>query len=613
MKIKFFLILFLFISFFCNSQQNNSLDSISKLENKVSKEYFLQLILSLEYDKALTDSKKLLKLSKKATKIAYALKDKSAIAKSYRLQSLAYHFSSNFDLAIAYTIKAANLFEEINDIENSGFSYIELGWKLKYFNLQNAILYMKKGITILENSDTKNYNLIEGYNNYGTLKSFKNELDSAMFFHKKSLSLAKHKNDDIGIPFAHTNIATVLIKNKKFYLAEKHLDSSMQIRKNKNDIYGIADSYLYYGDLFFEKKAYNKAINNFKKAKIISEKNSYFPLKKYATLLLQKSYDSLQNYKESLKYYHEYSKMKDSVDNISAKNKIAELEIEYETTKKEKEIAQQKKQLLEKELAIKNRNLYAILLAAALLILGIVFFAAYKRNQFKKKQLQKEIDLKDALATIKTQNRLQEQRLRISRDLHDNIGSQLTFIISSVDNLKYITKDANEKLKDKLSNISSFTSETIHQLRDTIWAMNKNEVTVEDLHARILSFIEKAKNATENIEFSIDYNIDKNKSFTSLEGMNIFRVVQEAINNAIKYANATNISVIFSKNKNNLHISIIDNGNGFDIKKVALGNGLSNMEKRMSEIEGNVSVNSEINKGTAIQLSLNPKKATNNL
>mgnify|MGYP000315454022 CR=1 FL=1 len=116
------------------------------------------------------------------------------------------------------------------------------------------------------------------------------------------------------------------------------------------------------------------------------------------------------------------------------------------------------------------------------------------------KHLQKEIDLKAALATIKTQNRLQEQRLRISRDLHDNVGSQLTFIISSLDNLKYVTKDTNTKLKEKLSNISSFTSDTIYQLRDTIWAMNKNEISIEDLHTRILSFIEKAKTEQLSIE-----------------------------------------------------------------------------------------------------------------
>ena len=91
---------------------------------------------------------------------------------------------------------------------------------------------------------------------------------------------------------------------------------------------------------------------------------------------------------------------------------------------------------------------------------------------------------------IELQNKLHEQRLAISRDLHDNIGAQLTFIISSVDSLKYAFADGNPKLEDKLNNISSFTKETIYELRDTIWAMNKEEITIEDLKTRISNFIE---------------------------------------------------------------------------------------------------------------------------
>ena len=103
-----------------------------------------------------------------------------------------------------------------------------------------------------------------------------------------------------------------------------------------------------------------------------------------------------------------------------------------------------------------------------------------KNQKMKTLQLQKENELKDALLKIETQNRLQEQRLQISRDLHDNIGAQLTFIISSVDSLKYAFADGNPRLEDKLNNISSFTKETIYELRDTIWAMNKEEITIEN-------------------------------------------------------------------------------------------------------------------------------------
>ena len=144
-----------------------------------------------------------------------------------------------------------------------------------------------------------------------------------------------------------------------------------------------------------------------------------------------------------LKRYQEATIIGDSIYQVVSQvydtrfaDKISEMETKYKTAEKEKEILQQKEELLAQELSIKNRTLIALLLISALVILGIISFFEYKKNQFKRNQLQKEIDLKDALSKIKTQNRLQEQRLRISRDLHDNIGSQLTFIISSLDNFK---------------------------------------------------------------------------------------------------------------------------------------------------------------------------------
>src|SRR5690606_7568364 len=135
-------------------------------------------------------------------------------------------------------------------------------------------------------------------------------------------------------------------------------------------------------------------------------------------------------------------------------------------------------------------------------------------------------------------NSLQEQRLTISRDLHDNIGAQLTFIISSIENLQYGFKITNEKLTNKLTNISSFTKETIYELRDTIWAMNKDKISLEDLQIRTTNFIEKAAIASEGMElkFDVDPELNKDTTFTSVQGMNIYRIIQEAINNALKYA-----------------------------------------------------------------------------
>src|SRR5690606_18559390 len=215
------------------------------------------------------------------------------------------------------------------------------------------------------------------------------------------------------------------------------------------------------------------------------------------------------------------------------------------------------------------------------------------------RQLQKESELKTALAKIETQNKLQEQRLRISRDLHDNIGAQLTFIISSIDNLKFGFTDISEKLGQKLTGISQFASQTIYELRDTIWAMNKENITFEDLQARIANFIEQAKNASEKTEFSfnIEKNVDETHVFSSVEGMNIYRINQEAVNNALKYAAADEDEVNISKEKNKHQIEIADNGKGFDPNTTEMGNGLNNMKKRAREIGGTLQIKSS-KKGT---------------
>jgi signal transduction histidine kinase len=187
--------------------------------------------------------------------------------------------------------------------------------------------------------------------------------------------------------------------------------------------------------------------------------------------------------------------------------------------------------------------------------------------------------------------------------LHDNIGAQLTFIISSIDNLKYAFK-IPDKLGEKLKNISEFTSTTIYELRDTIWAMNKSEITFEDLQIRISNFIEKANIASQNVEFNFNVtnSVDKSASFTSLKGMNIYRIIQEGLNNALKYSNASQISVNIDEEDGKMSITILDDGIGFEKDKIKFGNGLLNMQKRAADINASISIDSMPSSGTRISI-----------
>ena len=142
-------------------------------------------------------------------------------------------------------------------------------------------------------------------------------------------------------------------------------------------------------------------------------------------------------------------------------------------------------------------------------------------------------------------------------------------------------------------------------MRDTIWAMNKSEISFDDLYSRISNFIDKADLATHNIVFEFDVEESlKRKVFSSVEGMNIYRIIQEAVNNSIKYSEASKIEVKINKLNQSISISIVDNGKGFDISKVELGNGLNNMKKRAKEIQGELMIVSDKGEGVNVELQL---------
>jgi signal transduction histidine kinase len=312
-------------------------------------------------------------------------------------------------------------------------------------------------------------------------------------------------------------------------------------------------------------------------------------------------YEAKNDYKMASEFYKKKGVFQDSIQKLSNVKQLQELETKYQTAKKDTEIAKNRAELAENELKIKQKNTIIFGSLGFAFVLGLLGYLLYNQQKIKNNQLIKEVELKAALVKIETQNKLQEQRLQISRDLHDNIGSQLTFIISSIDNLKYFDI-AKEKLVSKFDNISGFTKNTITELRDTIWAMNKNAISVEDLQIRITNFIDNAQLATHGIsfDFSIEDSVNAAHEFSSFEGMNIYRIIQESVNNAVKYANASQIKILLKQENNKMIFSIKDNGIGFSESEIELGNGLNNMKKRALELNANFKIISEKEKGTTV-------------
>lgn len=215
--------------------------------------------------------------------------------------------------------------------------------------------------------------------------------------------------------------------------------------------------------------------------------------------------------------------------------------------------------------------------------------------------------LRKKLRESEVQQKLQFERERISRDLHDNVGAHLTYIIQSLDNISFkIVKTPPGEAVEKIDSLGEFARGTMQQLRETIWAINKEEISVQALKDKIQEHLNRLAAAVGNIRFSVQLAAEADAVLKPSQAIHIFRLVQESLNNAIKHSGAQAIEVQLSLVKNNLLlVSIRDDGKGFDANAIFEGHyGLENMKSRISEIGGKMLIDSEPAKGTEVKFEV---------
>ena len=482
----------------------------------------------------------------------------------------------------------------------------------KYHDFENyakGTFYGKKGYELAKNAKKPNNDFISyALNTLAINFDDWNFPEKALLYHKKNFEYQKGK-DTLKLGTTYNNIGNTLLKMKKFQEASRWFNRCLKIYEvtllKKDDAY-----YYNFATVYTNLAQIATDLNNFEKAEKLFVKAKYFCIKStnaeklrdyyYQNAKFNKKRKDLQ---KTIDSQESYIKLRDSIFNKDRDRSLADLEAKYQNEKKEREIVANKSKILESEFLLKQKNNQFLLVGLLLIGFLVVGFLMYRQQKLKNTQQAQTFELKQAISQIETQNKLQNQRLAISKDLHDNIGAQLTFIISSVETAKFAPEIANTKLGNKLTKISDFTKDTIIELRDTIWAMNSSEISFEDLQIRISNFIEKANDVSENsiFKFTIDANLN-NIKLSSITGMNIYRTIQEAVNNALKHASAPEIVVAISAINDKINILITDNGFGFNKDAVMQGNGLQNMQKRIEEIGGTFNIKSEPGKGTKISI-----------
>ena len=290
-----------------------------------------------------------------------------------------------------------------------------------------------------------------------------------------------------------------------------------------------------------------------------------------------------EKYKLSMMHYKKAIALKDTLFNQEKNDEITRKEMNYEFDKKEVATkAAHDKQLAVADVEIKKQKLQKNFFIAGIVLLLLLSFFVY--NNFK---------------TV-NELKLQKIRNRIASDLHDDVGSTL----NSISVYSEVAKQKSPAVVDELEQIGDASRKIIEVMSDIVWTINPKNDTFENIISRMSTLAYNLLKA-KNIEHTFRADESLNEIKLSLEARrNFYLIFKEALNNLVKYSNASRASISLTSENGLIKLSVRDDGVGFDVAQTSKGNGLLNMKARAEEMNAQIKIESEKGSGTNIELIL---------
>lgn len=320
------------------------------------------------------------------------------------------------------------------------------------------------------------------------------------------------------------------------------------------------------------------------------------------------TYENMNNKSDAYDWMKKYSALNDSIIQNNTLKNMRELEAKYQSSENEKKILSLQSEKADATLqSQQQKSTNRLLIIVCLFLLIIIIFAIF---YYRKSTMQKEVNHRQQLKEIEHQQQLKltqamlegedRERARMAQDLHDGLGGMLAGVkinLSGWTNNHPDISDDNELHK------------VIYQLDNSVSELRRiarNMMPVTLLRFGLTKALEELCDFYRHNDLKIAfqyYNIDKHLPLSVQ--VNIYRIIQELLSNAVKHSGANNIILQCSFNENIFFITIEDNGQGFDTQKVnqQKGMGLSNIENRINYLKGKFDINSSA-EGTVINIEL---------
>lgn len=530
-------------------------------------------------------------LYNRAKDLTIELGNDAILASAYNNIGLVHWNLNQLDSALYYYIKSEKLFQQVGNIRGLTSTMNNIGLiHMDQNRLEEARKYFRKVLAQSAVLESLYFESV-AYQNLGL--SFEDpfiaventHLDSAIYYTLKAVPIQIEIENDYGLAKSYHSLSSFYQSLEQDDLAIKYGYDAIATNERLENYHAIASNYYQITGIYIKSNDLNEAAKTIKKA---AEFIPQFDDPDLVQKILEAQVDVYlkSNNLEIFDAFRASNFLQDSLHDVAFKSEVINMQEAYNAEKREKEIA-----VKNAEIEVQDARLRTQVIIGIVSIVLIVAFIIWLIARFRYRQ---------RINALEYKNQIHAEKSRISKDLHDNVGAQLTSIatrIAMAGNL------SDTETSDQLKQAGSEAKETIDLLRDTIWAMNQESFTVDAFSNRVQNYA--AQHLRGIAEVSVNKATGTYDDLNSHQALNLFRIVQEAIQNTIKHSGAREMEFTFKKEGEKTLLRIHDDGIGMQYKvdDNRTHYGLENMRSRAEEMNAEIKIAPKGESGFTILIS----------
>ncbi len=540
--------------------------------------------ITLDQDalKAEDGFKELLKEAKKGNYIENQLEIYNGFGIMYETRLM-------YDKATESYLKGLRISEKHNKKFSTGYLLNNLALlKLKAKKYEEAKKDLERAL-ILSTETNESRLRLNVLNNLGLVTHEIKDFPGSIIHYKQTVLEAKKIGFPAGILAAYINLSSSYLDNKQLIEASKSSDSALAIVQTYRDPLFLINAYIIRGMVSTEQKDFPTAKRCIDSVRFFLHSYNDPNFKKELIGLQSKLASAQGNFKLAYELEREYSSLSDSIREVSNENEQMRLQTIYGKERLENALtdSKQRNKILRTKSELKSAN-YRFVFLVILSVFLLVIAAIYIYNVRKSRKIK-------SVFSQKLIEQIDEERSRISKDLHDDIGQSLAVVKSKLNLFSTGKIQQIDGLDHEIGGILEQTRVLSHQLHPT--ALEKI-----GLERALNSIIEKTQSGTDML---CNFDFDLEGKVMDLEtSSQIYRIIQECISNTIKHAHASALKVSVEQKNGEIIVQYRDNGIGISDSQNKLGLGLLTIRERTAIIGGRLEMKTGTNKGISLTITI---------